>query len=60
MASHEAAKQRDVDQSSNEKGGIDAQLEHGVGDQYPYDSQLPADPDAHMSAEEKAAIVSFT
>lgn len=56
MASHEAAKQRDVDQSSNEKGGIDAQLEHGVGDQYPYDSQLPADPDAHMSAEEKAAI----
>lgn len=58
MASHEAAKQRDIDQSSNEKAGIDAQLENGVGDQYPYDGQLPPDPDAHMSAEEKAAIVS--
>jgi hypothetical protein len=56
MASHEVTK-HDIDMSSNEKGQLDGQLEHG-GDQYPYDSQLPPDPDAHLSAEEKAVVVS--
>jgi hypothetical protein len=47
----------DTDQSSNEKGILDTQLENCEG--YLHDSQLPADPDAHLSAEEKTAIVSL-
>jgi hypothetical protein len=45
----------DIDGSSNEKIPKDNQIEN----QYPYDDHLPPDPDAHLSAEERAAIVRF-
>lgn len=56
MNSHPIAK-HDVDQSSNEKGTIDTQLEKGDN---PYVGGLPPDPDAHLSVEERAAIVSLS
>lgn len=57
MDSHPVAK-HDVDQSSNEKGLDSSQLENGnVKDIYA--GRLPPDPDAHLSVEERAAIVSF-
>lgn len=48
----------DVDQSSNEKGNLDFQLENG-DTKDSYTGRLPPNPDAHLSAEERAAIVSI-
>ena len=56
MADIKEAARQDSDRSSNEKALPQTQLENGVN---PLVADLPPDPDAHLSPEERAAIVGF-
>jgi hypothetical protein len=57
MAEPIAVRPRESDQSSDEKGHAQHELEEGVN---PLVADLPPDPDRHLSPAERASIVSLS